>query len=270
MIAAYVGLVLTFVQASTPSPPPVLSAPIVWQGVTLGEPSASAVARLGVPASRRKAIRGTYVLEYSALGGLGTLLLTDGGGVITGIRIAASDLSALREPLTDPFGVALGDTADRLSELRGQPARYDDEGDGEFTSYYGRPSDVRWAYGLRDDKVHSIGVVLPYRVVGASGAAMAVTTPRPPNAPTPAPLDASALERAVKVKPEDVESDAHFEYTYVQKTPCGLNDHWAPLGDTLLNARRHNYSRVDAVCPSTGKTRTFWFDITAVFGKGIR
>jgi hypothetical protein len=270
MIAAFVALALLFAPASMPSPSPAGPLPVLWQGVTLGEPTATAVARLGVPRSRRKAIMGTYLLEYSALGGIGTLLLTDGGGVITGIRLAAPDASALRAPVADPFGVDLGDTADRLSELRGQPARYDDEGAGEFTSYYGRPSDVRWAYGLRDGKVYSIGVVLPYRVVRASGAAVAVSTPRPGNAPTAAPADASALDRAIKVRPQDVASDTQFEYTYVQKTSCGTNDRWTVLGEAIFNARRHNYMRVDALCPSTGETRNFYFDITAVFGKGDR
>jgi hypothetical protein len=246
---------------------------VTWQNVTLGESVSSVVARLGVPASRRKAIRGTYVIEYKALGGAGTLSLTDGDGAVTGIRLVAADPSSVRPPLSDPFGVALGDTADRLSELRGQPQRYDDEGNGEFTSYYGKQSEIRWTYGLRNGVVFSIGLISAYRIVRASGAevvAVSVPTPQPPNAPTPPPPDASALDRAVRVTADDREADPQFELSYVQRIACGKDDHWTPLGETFINARRRNFSRVEALCASTGKKRGFYFDITAVFGRGER
>lgn len=210
---------------------------------------------------------GTYLLEYKALDGAATLSLTDGGGVITGIRLIAADASRLRSPLVDPFGVALGDSADRLTELRGLPQRYDEEGGGEFTSYYGKPSDVRWAYGLRNGVVFSIGVVSAYRVVRASGAAVSVPTPRPSNAPTPMPPDASATDRAVKVTADDRAADPQFEFSFVRRIACGAGDYWSPTGETIFNARRHNYSKIDAECPSTGEKRSFYFDITAVFGK---
>jgi hypothetical protein len=213
---------------------------------------------------------GTYLLEYEALDGAGTLSLTDGGGAITGIRLIAANPSGLRSPLVDPFGVSLGDSADRLTELRGQPQRYDDEGEGEFTSYYGKASEARWAYGLRDGVVFSIGVISAYRVVRASGAAVGVPTPRPSNAPTPMPPDASAVDRAVKVTADDLDADPQFEYTFVRRIACGVDDHWSPLGETIFNGHRHNYSRIDAECPSTGEKRSFYFDITAVFGRADR
>jgi len=236
----------------------------------LGEPTSDVVARLGAPASRRKAIMGTYLLDYEALDGAGTLSLTDGAGVITGIRLIAADPSTLHRPLADPFGVTLGDSADRLTELRGQPQRYDDEGDGEFTSYYGKPSEVRWAYGLRDGVVFSIGVVSAYRIVRASGAAVSVPTPRPSNAPPPPPPDASALDRAVKVTADDLDADPQFEYTFIRRIACGSGDRWSPTGQTVVNTHRHNYLKIDAVCPSTHEERSFFFDITAVFGRAER
>lgn len=160
---------------------------VTWQSVTLGERVDAVVSRLGEPHLRRKAIMGTYLLEYEALDGQATLSLTDANGTVTGIRLVASTEGALRPAVVDPFGVAIGDTVDRLTELRGQPQRYDDEGDGEFTSYYGTPSDVRWLYGLRDGTIVSIGVISAYRVVRATGVAVSVPTPRPSNATTPPP-----------------------------------------------------------------------------------
>jgi len=246
---------------------PVPDAPVAWQGVTLGEPVAQVLARLGAPASRRKAIMGTYLLEYKALGGVATLSLTDGGGTITGIRLIAADAASLRQAPVDPFGVSIGDSADRLTQLRGLPQRYDDEGGGEFTSYYGKASEVRWAYGLRDGVVFSIGVISAYRIVRASGAVVSVPTPRPADAPTPTPPDAGAIDRAIPVTAAQLDADPQFEYDFVVRTPCGAGDAWSPLGETVLNLHRRNILKVDAVCPSTKQTRSFYFDITAVFGR---
>lgn len=213
---------------------------------------------------------GTYVLEYKALKGAGTLSLTDGGGVVTGIRLIAVDASTLRTPVSDPFGVSLGDPSDRLSEVRGQPQRYDDDGGGDFTSYYGKQSEVRWTYGLRDGVVYSIGVISPYRIVRASGAAVSVPTPRPSNAPTAPPPDASAIDRAVRVTADDIDADPQFEFTFVRRFACTSADKWMPQSESIFNARRRNFSRVDAVCSSTGEKRSFYFDITDVFGRGAR
>lgn len=271
MIGAVAAFIFLAAAAVQPSPSPTTApATATWQGVTLGEPVSAVTARLGPPASRRKAIMGTYLIEYRTMNGAGTLSLTDGAGVITGIRLIAADPASLRTPVSDPSGITLGDSADRLTELRGQPQRYDDEGGGEFTSYYGRPSEVRWTYGLRNGVVYSIGVVSPYRVVRASGAAVSVPTPRPSNAPTPPPPDASGLDRAVRVTPDDIATDPQFVYSFVRAVPCGTGDRFAPLGETIFNAHRKNYSRVDAVCASTGEKRSFYFDITLVFGRGDR
>lgn len=267
MLAAFITAALLLWSAVELARPPQQ---VVWQGVALGESTQAVVARFGIPTSRRKAIMGTYLLEYKALDGAGTLSLTDGGGVITGIRLIADDPSTLRAHLIDPFGVALGDTGDRLSELRGQPQRYDDEGSGEFTSYYGKASEVRWAYGLRDGTIFSIGVIAAYRVVRASGAVVSVPTPHPSNMPAPLPRDASAVDRAIRVTPADVEADPQFEFTYIRRAVCGAGDHWSPQGETILNARRRNFSRIDAVCPSTGERHSFYFDITDVFSKADR
>ena len=246
---------------------PTAAPPVVWQGVTLGEPTASAIDRLGQPDSRRKAIKGTFVLEYRAFGGLATLTLTDSSGTISGISLFATDPSSLRPPPQDPFGVALGDSGDRLSEVRGQPQRYDDDGGGEFTSYYGRISEVRWTYGLRDNTIYSIGVIAPYRIVRATGAVVPVPTPRPANAPTPPPPDAGSFDRAVIVTPDDIAANPRFEFAYVENVACGNGDHFVPTAQTIVNLRHRNFNKIDAKCPSTGETRSFYFDVTAVFGR---
>jgi hypothetical protein len=252
--------------AATSSPMPA----VTWQGVMLGEPISTALALLGRPDTRQKAVMGSTLYEFRALDGDGTLSLTESGGIVTAVRITVDDPAALRAPVADPFGVALGDTADRLTELRGVPQRYDDDGDGEFTSYYGAPSDARWAYGLRDDVVRSIAVVQPYRIVRATGVAVSVPTPRPSNAPTPPPPDASSLDRAIKVTPDDLAADSQFEYTYVRAVKCGSGDAFSPTAETIINAKHRNFSRIDAVCSSTGELRSFYFDITAVFGRADR
>jgi hypothetical protein len=213
---------------------------------------------------------GTYLLDYRAMNGAGTLSLTEGDGVITGIRLIGADPASQRTPVSDKFGVALGDSGDRLTELRGQPQRYDDEGGGEFTSYYGKASEVRWAYGLRDGVVFSIGVILPYRVMRASGAAVGVPTPRPSNVSTPPPPDASGLDRALRVTPDEIAADPQFELSFVRRISCAANDRWAPAAETIINAHRKNFSRIDALCASTGEKRSFYFDITSVFGRGER
>jgi hypothetical protein len=269
--AAFIAFAAAALQPPAPSTSPsAASASVTWQGVTLGEPASAVTTRLGPPASRRKAVMGTYLLDYRALDGAGTLSLTEGDGVITGIRLIAADPASLRTRVLDAFGVALGDSGDRLTELRGQPQRYDDEGGSEFTSYYGRASEVRWAYGLRDGVVFSIGVILPYRVVRASGAAVRVATPRPSNVPTPLPPDASGLDRAILVTQDELAADPQFELSFVRRIPCAANDHWTPVAETIINAHRKNYSRIDAICPPTGEKRSFYFDITSVFGRGDR
>jgi len=249
---------------------PGSSAPasVTWQGVTLGESTSAVMARLGEPVSRQKAILGTYLLEYPALGGLGSLLLTDAAGTITGIRLSVADPAALRKPLLDPFGVAIGDTADRLTELRGQPQRYDDEGDGEFTSYYGMPSQVRWIYGLRDDGIFAIGVIMPYRAMRVTGVALAIPHPGATPKPPPIVMDGSSLIAAVRVTPDEVAADPDFEYSYVERIACGTGQHYVVTAETVLNAHHRNYDRIDAQCGSApAPTRTFYFDITAIFGK---
>jgi hypothetical protein len=251
--------------AATASPPVV-----TWQGITLGEPISAVLARLGTPDTRRRAVMGSTLYEFRALEGDGTLSLTENAGIVIAVRVTVANPADLHSPVIDPFGVALGDTADRLTELRGVPQRYDDEGGGEFTSYYGMPSDARWAYGLHDDVVRSIAVIQPYRIVRATGVAVAVPTPRPSGAPTPPPPDASSLDRAIKVTPDDLDADMQFEYTYVRAVPCGTGDSFSPTGETLINAKRRNYSRIDATCRSTGEQRSFYFDITAVFGRADR
>lgn len=264
-------LVAVDLRSNAATPEPV----VVWQGVTLGESTADVLARMGAPASRRKGVMGSHVLEFPAESGVATLALTENGGVITAIRLIVSDPSALRNPPRDPFGVLIGDTADRLTQLRGSPQRYDDEGGGEFTSYYGGPSEVRWAYGLKNDVVHSIAVLMPFRVVRATGAAaITAPTPRPSNAPTPPPPDASDVTRAIRVTLELFAADPQFEFTYVRAIQCGTDhsiaDHYIVLHDEIFNANRRNFSRIDAQCPSTGEKRTFYFDITDVFGRGER
>jgi O-antigen/teichoic acid export membrane protein len=103
----------------------------------------------------------------------------------------------------------------------------------------------------------------------ANDAGVAASTLRPGNAP-PLPADAYTLDRAIKVTSEDVASDSQFEYTYVRNATCGTNGHWMPVGETIFNEKRRTYIRIAALCPSTGETRNFYFDITGVFGKGER
>jgi hypothetical protein len=249
--------------SAMPSPTPA----VVWQGIALGEPLAGVIARIGDPESKAKSIRGTTVYGFRALDGNGTLSLTESGGDVVAIVLECDDPAALRTPVADPFGVQLGDAGERLTEIRGQPQRYDDDGGGEFTSYYGAQSQIRWTYVLRDNVVYSIGVIQPYRVVRATGAAVAVPTPRPSNAPTPPPPDGSSVDRAIRVTPEEIDADPQFELSFVRGVACGSDDRFSPTNETIFNASRKNIDRVDAVCPSTGEQRSFFFDITAVFGR---
>lgn len=98
----------------------------------------------------------------------------------------------------------------------------------------------------------------------AGDAAIAVPMPGPE---APALADASTVDRAIEVTADDILSDPQFEYSHVRATACGANDCWMPMGETVFNARQRVYTRIDAICPATGKTRNFYFDITAVFRK---
>ncbi len=188
MFAYLLILVLTATPAPSPAPAPTPSyKPVTWQGVALGENLEVVRARLGRPIFVRKIILGESLVEYPMRGTDATLLLTGLEGRVSEIRIEAPAPKQLLAPVSDPFGVNLGDSVFHLLAVRGNPDRSYDDGSGESTSYYGDPSAVRWVYAIRDNTVYAIGVQAPKPPppvrIGPRGTLVLQGTPTPRPAP---------------------------------------------------------------------------------------
>jgi len=55
----------------------------------------------------------------------------------------------------DPFGVRVGDSIDRLEQVRGQPDIVNKNGE---ELQYGPTKGVNWSYGVNDDKIVQIAL----------------------------------------------------------------------------------------------------------------
>src|SRR5579864_5755862 len=95
------ALAVSFLCTPALAAPSPASSVVTWQSVALGERIDAVFTRLGEPRLRRKAIMGTYLLEYEALDGQATLSLTDADGAVTGIRLIASTAGAVHPAAVD-------------------------------------------------------------------------------------------------------------------------------------------------------------------------
>lgn len=205
----------------SPTPSPVATPsykPVTWQGVTLGENLDLVRARLGRPIFIRKIILGESLVEYPLRGTDATMLLTGLEGRVSEIRLEAPAPKQLLAPVSDPFGVSLGDSVYHLLAARGNPNRYYDDGEGEGTSYYGETSTVRWVYTIRDNVVYAISVQAPKPpppvVIGPRGTLVLQGTPKPKATPiilhgTPRP-HASAGPLATTAPPLVTPTPSHI------------------------------------------------------------
>lgn len=164
-------------------------APVNWFNVTLGEDIDAVIKRLGPPAARRKYYVGSNLLEWPIKGTFGSLNVIERDHKVSGIKVTFAQPPPPEHPVSDPYGVKLGDTLTALMNTRGAAQVYDDHGDGEITIKYAGPLMSRWVYDAKDNRIVAVSVIAPPPVVvDTTPPQIVVNGPVPSKAPRPGPV----------------------------------------------------------------------------------
>jgi hypothetical protein len=137
------------------SPTPALAAPILG-GIALGQDPESVLHRFGLPP------RSSGSAQPDATPAVETLTFPSHvGDVVIGIifdtkirLIKVTGSSDPRSNFADPKGIQLGDTLDRLTQIRGTPDGTESGGDLR----YGPKKGVHWFFAITGKRVTTIGV----------------------------------------------------------------------------------------------------------------
>ncbi|HEY1429250.1 MAG TPA: hypothetical protein VGF18_06730 [Candidatus Tumulicola sp.] len=223
--------------AQTPQPNAAISATGVFEGVTLGEPVANLRATLGDPI-RVVTSPGTTIWRYLTHGGAAFLDLIVKNNVATSITLLSrsSDLQ-----FTDPNGIALGATPERVRAKLGKPPRENTNADDGSLDlwYYALP--YAWIYEFNNEKLTFVQVVATPK--------FAATFPPGPPATVP---DGSTPQQAIWIRP----ADSTFVTMWIGAF-LGLNS--CPGADPANDAATP-YLVVHARCTTGSKERDFYFD----------
>jgi hypothetical protein len=143
-----------------PSPTPMVSATAtptrssILGGVTLGEDSQRVLREFGLR-PRGWASGGHGGIEIRIFPtGYGDITMT----IMFDDAIHAIFVEGTSDPksqYSDPFGLHVGDSIDRLEQVRGQPDILNKNGE---ELQYGPTKGVNWSYGVKDDKIVQIAL----------------------------------------------------------------------------------------------------------------
>ncbi len=226
--------------------------PVMWQGVTLGEPMSAVVSRLGDPlkVQNEAAVRTLYL--YTSNHASTLLVLSVERGRVRRIRVVALNDGAFT--LTDGHGIALGATEAQLTTLNGKPTKV--LASTKFpVDIYERPDGI-WSYEFLGGAVKAI------QLAQAAADFSALPTVAEPVIHGGTSFDDAIVEMA------DNEFDGvKKENIYLQLQGCAPGVSWKTTTQSLMSHGGKKYDRLDTVCPTTNEKRAFYFDITNYFGK---
>ena len=143
----------------TPMPTPTATSAPILGGITLGEDARGVLRRFNLRTMGTPSIAGIATAEHTIAqvrvfpaaysGVVMMIVFTDKIELVM-----ATGSSDPRGHFADPLGVRLGDSPERLVQLRGNPDEYGENGDVSYGPAHG----VRWFFSVRKDKISSIGV----------------------------------------------------------------------------------------------------------------
>jgi len=207
--------------------------------------------RLGDPLTTADLGNGTEFWAYTTDANSRAASMTIASGRMMSLRLHA--LGAYT--LTDPSGVSIGDDESAVIRKRGQPQSRTTLQD-HAALVYSVDGHTTNAYIFVDGKVESFA---------------AWTTPEflksLPAVDLPNIPDGRSMESAIVDGQTTDKSAVDWEYLYLAVHPCNADAHWKMQKQSLLHNGPQMFDRLDAVCQPTGATRTFFFDITAGYGK---
>jgi hypothetical protein len=231
---------LLAVASATPAPASAAWNTTSWLGVKLGEPLASVAARMGDPIAVSKdpaLTKFVYLTEDTNA----FLTVLSERGIVSGIRLWS--VTTAPGKTTDPFGIALNDTKDKVLAKRGKPVREAADIDGPFESYQDR--DVLWLYHIKaDQSVTSI-------TLSTTEAAISDL----PAQPLPKVHSGESAADAVRVVQPNAGDTSRWEQMYLAIRPCGQSGTW------LVRKTEHQgvLDVVSASCNLSGLSQAFYF-----------
>ncbi len=259
--------VILAAEATAPALP--ADAPLVWLGVTMGEPVQNLRPRFGDPlhltrfpdamiAAGLKPPAGEAPqrkMDYW-LGDALFLIVSERHGYVVGIEAYAD--SAPPAPLstlpTDPRGAVLGQTVDEVArQLSEKPPSLSGLNAIDTTD---ASSGLRVRYEFRGGRLNSIQWSRP-PAQDAAGAELSAIAEPAGDGFTTAILD---------VQPDETRG-VRWEYLYLAAHHCDGATRWQKTSQALATHDRSKYDILHVVCPTTKAERDFYFDITPYFGK---
>jgi hypothetical protein len=241
-----------------------------WLGITLDGAAAQLRAALGDPvritrlpeALAGSGIQATpdmqperkarYVLSFTKPL---FLIVSERHGAVVGIEVLSDQPLAaeLVEIAPDPSGIVLGATDDAVLKAHPDAHRMQDEYGARLFAVLGRRYIA--AYGLAGGRVRSITW---FARAGTDPPVEGPALSEPAgDSPATAILDLAKTETD-GILWERIWSDSH---------PCDGTNRWVKGTVATSHANGRVYDAIRYTCPSTGATRTVYFDITAFFGK---
>lgn len=224
-----------------------------WQGIRPGESVADVLASAGKPLLQRRMPDGEILTWNGLVNQDAYMILLESGGAVRSIRVFATTPSGSRQGLTDRFGVAIGDSPDRLLAMRGSPKKtYSDE-PGETVSVYDGSDDDDWVYEFDDNQLHAI---------------MLMTKQAPPanESVGPDPNDGSTIEKAFVITADSEFDGIRFERYYASNL-SGCTDGWKIGFQSVSSRDKREFDKLDLTCSADNSQRSVFFDITSFFGK---
>lgn len=224
--------------------------PTRWFGLAFGAAAITCRTVLGDPLSVERTAGGREARYWLPPSVATSLIVTERGGAIVGL--AAQTEVTPSGPLlgveADPLGISLGMTPAEVVARR-PGARPDGDGDLRVALAGGLSVDYRFAAGRLVADVWSLA-----RGADAPRLADALELFEPAaDGPTTAVLVLQASRR----------EGALFERLYAERHRCAAGTSWRLGSGVGFADGGRRYERVPAVCPATGATRTFTFDVTA-------
>lgn len=249
VMALLVAILLSF---ATPNPTPASSVDS-WQGIRTGESVADVVPSTGKPLLQRRMPDGE-ILTWNGLDNQDAyMILLESGGVVRSIRVFSTTPGGSTHGLTDPFGVTIGDSPDRLLAKRGSPKTTYSDQPGETVSVYDGSADDAWVYEFDGEQLHAITLM----------------TKQPPPSDEnvgPDPNDGSTAEKAFVITADSEFDGIRFERYYASNL-SGCSDGWKIGLQSVASKGQREIDRLDLTCSADNSRRSVFFDITSFFGK---
>jgi hypothetical protein len=225
----------------------------LWLGFWPGEAFADVVAKNGPPIFSHHAPDGSVTtFNHSAKNADAYVVIVSQSGVLQEIGVVANRAEGSKEGLTDPSGVSLGDTVDKLKARRGEPST--PAAAGGTTEYMYKGAQGIWVYDVEKGVVADIRLLSP--------------NPRPAHPATgkDGPHDGSSPEKAFVITARSEDEGVHFEYYYARTlAPCA--GQWNFGGQALVTANHKSYDRLSMTCPLDKSQRAVFFEVSSFLGK---